>query len=154
PAIRATSSTSPFARRRSRTNSSVAGCIRTHPLARAVRRVISLPETSTIRLAPVSSKCDSSLMLDFSISGRRMAISRPSPHLPGPRRNAPARPESGPGIHQPGDFVQFLLNVFYESTAQWLEGRRDIRPFRGKKPVAAGVIRIEFDGTCRDKKLD
>ena len=52
----------PLASRRSRISARVAGSIRTRPLARAVRSVTALPETSTIRLAPWSSKCDSSPM--------------------------------------------------------------------------------------------
>ena len=61
PASRATSSTSPLASCRSRINCSVAGAMRTRPEARANRNVTALPLTSTMRLAPWSSKWDKPL---------------------------------------------------------------------------------------------
>src|SRR5712691_11539533 len=60
PASRATSKTSPFATCRLRISSNVAGCIRTRETAHADRNVISFELTSTMRLAPESSKCVSS----------------------------------------------------------------------------------------------
>ena len=58
PASRATSSTSPLDNCRSRIICSVAGAIRMRPEARANRSVAALPLTSTMRLAPWSSKWD------------------------------------------------------------------------------------------------
>jgi hypothetical protein len=56
PASLATARTSPLAMPPSRIRASVDASIRTSPLARADLAVTSLPETSTIRLAPRSSK--------------------------------------------------------------------------------------------------
>ena len=72
---------------------------RLHPHAAAGPRrpsVISLPETSTIRLAPVSSKCVSSLMIVLSVEGYKAPAPRQSPHLPEMDRGPPVRPLAEP----------------------------------------------------------
>src|SRR5262245_61573 len=57
PARRAISRTSPLVKLLSRIRFKVSGLIRTRPLALAKRAVTGLPPTSTMRLAPCSSKC-------------------------------------------------------------------------------------------------
>ena len=78
PARRATSSTSPLARPRSRMRAAVAAAMRTRPLARASRSVSGLALVSTMRLAPCSSKWVSSEdMVQFS-NGRDLFTFRAS----------------------------------------------------------------------------
>src|SRR6187399_2029830 len=76
PAIRATSNTSPLAALRSRIIDSVEVESLTRPLARAVRSDSGLLPTSTMRLAPDSSKCVSFdiLQLHKQVKERPMSI--------------------------------------------------------------------------------
>src|SRR5437899_8655275 len=56
PAIRAAASASPLGMPSPRSSSTTRGATRTRPVARAVRAVTSLAETSTMRAAPASSR--------------------------------------------------------------------------------------------------
>ena len=57
PATRAQASTSPFAALPSTISASVSGCMLMKPSATAVRFVMSLSPTSTMRTSPFSSIC-------------------------------------------------------------------------------------------------
>src|SRR5436190_4096466 len=72
PATWAVASASPFGRSRSRR--AVSGAMRTSARATARRRETSLPPTSTIRTAPVSSTCESSLIARTLRNPRRRAV--------------------------------------------------------------------------------
>ena len=79
PARRATSNTSPLATRLSRMSAKVSGRMVTVPPARACRRVMSFAPTSTIRLAPCSSKWESSDMRPIQLrqKGKNANIEMP-----------------------------------------------------------------------------